>query len=106
MLTDTEMSLQKRVDARERIIHPLLRAVENQVEQWARQSTNGALVWDVATDCLHNVWAEWELVYDRNAWYGASAVLAALDKLAAMTEYAAVSAAVDAAKAAITNYIE
>lgn len=101
-----DRNIERQVFARERIIHPLLQAVDKQVEQWARQSTNGALVWDVATEYLHSVWAEWELVYDRDTWYGASAVLSALDKLAAMTECAAVSAAVEAAKTAISNHTE
>lgn len=96
----------ERVTKRENRLHPMLVAVESKVEAWARQSTNGALVWEVATDHVPAMWSEWELIYDRDVWYGGSGLIAALDRLAAVTNDAQVAEAVSAAKNGVIAYSE
>lgn len=92
------------VRQRERILHPLLVAVEQSVEHWARTATNGALVWEVATDYLHGMWAEWQLVYDRETWGTPDSLLRALEKLALAVSDPAVSQSIATAQVRLESY--
>lgn len=93
------------VNVRERAMHAHITAVENAAKEWAKHSTDGALIWQVATECLDDVWAEWRhaSTYERWSPHG---VVRALNSLSSAIGDAAVAAAVTAAVGAIAAYAE
>ncbi len=94
---------QKLQDAREKALHPLLKAVEDAVEAWARQSSNGALVWEIADEKLPAVWFWWDMAH-RSIWWSPADLIKSLNEIAVATGDAGIGNTVQLAKTALLGY--
>jgi hypothetical protein len=103
---DTAMSTSAQEAARERAIQPSLIAVKEAIEKWARASSDGAKVWEVA-EILPDMWHDWGMCLGSDAWGGLIGnVNACLTDIAVACDGQGVAEAVAAAKTAIALYRE
>ncbi len=93
--------------ARDAAITPKLIAVKEALATWARGSTDGAKVWEVANEILPDMWHDWNL-YLRSDAVGAVLpnVTACLQDIAVAVDDQAVAEAVASARSAIALYRE
>jgi hypothetical protein len=93
------------VTRRERALHAHITSVETAAKQWAHRSSNGGLVWRVATELLDDVWCEWRHASVRPNWH-AHGVIRAITTLGDAVGDAAVAGAVTIALGALADYTE
>jgi gamma-glutamylcyclotransferase (GGCT)/AIG2-like uncharacterized protein YtfP len=80
--------------------------VREAAEQWAKSSTDGGMVWEVGAELVPEIWHDWRLSLRADTWRVDRNLIQHLNEISQACNSEAVTAAVDAAKLALTSYSE
>ena len=94
------------ITPREAALVPLLQAVRQSVEAWAKKSTDGATVWEVGVELLGDLDFDWGYARRAAVWTRPHSLISVLENIGAASRDDDVKAYCQAAQTALAAYHE